>query len=146
MRFFTLVLCGQVASIVSRVFGDMIHVHGFVHCDPHPGNLLVRKLPDATTQLVRVLQGGQPMQRWLLTSHATQVVLDHGMYRRLDQDFRAAYCRLWKGMMLVDMQLVQQAARDMGVGEFAEVRKVVCPVWRGSRMLTGAICLGDVIM
>lgn len=44
------------------------------------------------------------------------------MYRRLDQSFRAAYCRLWKGMILTDADLVQSAAREMGLGEFAEVR------------------------
>lgn len=54
----------------------MIHVHGFVHCDPHPGNLFVRAHPEDG--------------RWQL------VVLDHGMYRRLTPQFRAAYCRLWK--------------------------------------------------
>lgn len=35
----------EVAATVSAVFGDMIHVHGFAHCDPHPGNLLVRASP-----------------------------------------------------------------------------------------------------
>ena len=43
----------EVAAKASRVFGDMIHVHGFVHCDPHPGNLLVRKDVEGQTQLVR---------------------------------------------------------------------------------------------
>ena len=47
------------------------------------------------------------------------------MYRRLDQSFRAAYCRLWKGMILTDAELVQSAAREMGLGEFAEVRRRV---------------------
>lgn len=35
----------QVANTVSSIFGDMIHVHGFVHCDPHAGNLAV--LPES---------------------------------------------------------------------------------------------------
>ena len=48
-----------LASAVSRFFGAQVHVHGFVHCDPHSGNLLVRRSPvDGLGQLV---------------------VLDHGM-------------------------------------------------------------------
>lgn len=35
----------DIANKVSQVFGDMIHYHGFVHCDPHPGNLLIRPTP-----------------------------------------------------------------------------------------------------
>lgn len=39
----------------------MIFVHGFVHCDPHPGNVLVRKCP---------------------RSQKTEIVLlDHGLYQ-----------------------------------------------------------------
>ena len=37
----------DVASLVSRAFADMSLVHGLVHIDPHPGNLLVRRKPGA---------------------------------------------------------------------------------------------------
>lgn len=39
----------------------MIFVNGFVHCDPHPGNVLVRKRPG--------------------TGKAEIVLLDHGLYQ-----------------------------------------------------------------
>lgn len=35
----------SVASAISRVFAEMMLVHGFVHCDPHLGNILVRSRP-----------------------------------------------------------------------------------------------------
>ena len=31
----------QVAKALMDVFAEMIFVHGFVHGDPHPGNVLV---------------------------------------------------------------------------------------------------------
>ncbi|TVU01847.1 hypothetical protein EJB05_52688, partial [Eragrostis curvula] len=31
----------QVAKALIEMFGEMIFVHGFVHGDPHPGNILV---------------------------------------------------------------------------------------------------------
>ena len=33
----------KVANLVSLAFSQMIFKDGFVHADPHPGNLLVRK-------------------------------------------------------------------------------------------------------
>lgn len=43
------------------MYSEMIFVHGFVHCDPHPGNVLVRKGPE---------------------SNKTEIVLlDHGLYQ-----------------------------------------------------------------
>ena len=63
---------------------------------------MVRRGPDGTPQLV---------------------ILDHGMYRKLDPSFRVAYCRLWQALILQDKELLQSSANDLGVGEYAEVRK-----------------------
>lgn len=66
----------QLAATAIRFVSDQVHVHGFVHCDMHAGNLLARRHPT--------------------DGHWQLVVLDHGMYRKLTPLFRAAYCRLWK--------------------------------------------------
>ncbi|KAL2940618.1 hypothetical protein RDABS01_022727 [Bienertia sinuspersici] len=34
-----------VSRLLSETFAEMIYKHGFVHCDPHAANLLVRPLP-----------------------------------------------------------------------------------------------------
>jgi len=44
---------------LGRLYSEMIFVQGYVHCDPHPGNLLVR--PSATGTEI--------------------VLLDHGLYQ-----------------------------------------------------------------
>ena len=36
----------KIAQTVFKIFGDMIFVNGHVHCDPHPGNLMVRPHPN----------------------------------------------------------------------------------------------------
>ena len=33
----------KVATLVADAFADMVFCHGFVHCDPHPGNMLARR-------------------------------------------------------------------------------------------------------
>lgn len=85
-----------LAHDIVAFFADQVYMHGFVHCDPHPGNLLVRKAPDGRSHQL--------------------VVLDHGMYRRLTPEFRAAYCRLWKAMLLRDRATGLQATRELGLG------------------------------
>ena len=52
-----------VCERMCRVFGFQIFQSGFVHADPHPGNLFVRKLPDNDVQLV---------------------LLDHGLYQYVE--------------------------------------------------------------
>jgi aarF domain-containing kinase len=47
--------------------------------------------------------------------HYKLVVLDHGMYRRLDPPFRHAYCQLWRAMLLRDEALGLDAVRQLGV-------------------------------
>lgn len=85
----------DIARIAAEFFGDQVHVHGFVHCDPHPGNLLVRLSPiDNGPQLV---------------------ILDHGMYRRLTPTFRIAYCQLWQALLTRNDELGLQACRNLGL-------------------------------
>jgi aarF domain-containing kinase len=87
----------QIASLLSKVFWEQIFRHGFVHCDPHPQNLLVRPHPTAA-------------------GRAQIVLLDHGLYRQLDKDFRKDYCRLWQGLALSSEQRIETYCRRIGAG------------------------------
>jgi aarF domain-containing kinase len=49
----------EVADKLSQLYSQMIFIHGFVHSDPHPGNILVKKTP---------------------TGRVDIVLLDHGLY------------------------------------------------------------------
>ena len=64
----------ELSSIVCEVFSAMIFSHGFVHCDPHPGNLLARRSPDGSgaVQLVLLDHGERAshLLRSLLTVNA----------------------------------------------------------------------------
>lgn len=85
----------EVAHLVSSVFSSQVFAgpKGWVHCDPHPGNLLVR--PGKKGPQV--------------------VLLDHGLYRELDDDFRVKYAHLWKSLMLADLNGIKQACYRLGV-------------------------------
>lgn len=49
----------DVASKIGTLYSNMIFVHGFVHSDPHPGNILVKKAANGGTEVI---------------------LLDHGLY------------------------------------------------------------------
>ena len=52
----------QVSRKLGWLYSEMIFSKGFVHCDPHPGNVLVRKKAGSQTNGVEI------------------VLLDHGLY------------------------------------------------------------------
>lgn len=50
----------EVASKIGQLYSNMIFVHGYVHSDPHPGNLLVHRAASG--------------------SGTDIILLDHGLY------------------------------------------------------------------
>ncbi|XP_075445324.1 putative aarF domain-containing protein kinase 5 [Ascaphus truei] len=61
----------DAAEKLIKVFAEQIFYTGFIHADPHPGNVLVKKGPDGKVQLV---------------------LLDHGLYETLSKRERTARC------------------------------------------------------
>eukprot|EP00051_Salpingoeca_urceolata_P015011 m.192127 g.192127 ORF g.192127 m.192127 type:complete len:631 (+) comp18260_c0_seq4:102-1994(+) len=88
----------DVARLISQVFAEQIFVHGFVHCDPHPGNILIRPHPR------------NPRKPQI-------VVLDHGLYRELDDDFRVNYCRLWRALINADVKEIERYCAKLNAGD-----------------------------
>ena len=67
----------EVSNKLGRLYSHMIFITGFVHADPHPGNILVRK------------KGNE----------AEIVLLDHGLYANLTNEFRWEYSKLWLAIL-----------------------------------------------
>ncbi|XP_029349169.1 aarF domain-containing protein kinase 1 isoform X2 [Echeneis naucrates] len=60
----------KISENLGKLYSEMIFVHGFVHCDPHPGNVLVRMCPQ---------------------SKKTEIILlDHGLYQDVEIRTNAA--------------------------------------------------------
>lgn len=89
-----------VARTVVELFARMIFVNGFVHCDGHGGNVMCRPGVDGAYEVF---------------------LLDHGLYRELDDKFRHSYCRLWKGLVLRDGREVERACEELGAGGFSDL-------------------------
>lgn len=87
----------DVAQTVSRTFCEQMYRHGFVHCDPHEANLLVRAHP---------FKKGKPQV----------VLLDHGLYQDLGEAFRKEYCRLWQSIIMSDQKAIENHCRALNAG------------------------------
>ena len=68
----------------------------FVHCDPHPGNVLVHREMDGQLKIV---------------------LLDHGLYQTLTDDFRIDYCNLWLALINGDVEEIKTLSARLGAAD-----------------------------
>ncbi|ESW35530.1 hypothetical protein PHAVU_001G242500 [Phaseolus vulgaris] len=94
----------ELSTLVSQTFAEMMFKHGFVHCDPHSANLLVRPLPSSKTSI-----WGRKKPQLIL--------LDHGLYKELDFQTRTNYASLWKGLVFADANAIKEYSAKLGAGE-----------------------------
>jgi len=87
----------DLTQLLSKAFNEMIFVSGFVHCDPHPGNILVRPL--------KTWKGVKPQI----------VLLDHGLYRDLSEGVKQSYNGMWRSIILQDEEGMKHYAAELGV-------------------------------
>lgn len=86
------------ADLLVELFGSMIFKTGRIHCDPHPGNILIRKNPSI--------------------KDAPQIVLlDHGFYRTLDPEFRMRFVNLWIAIVTHNHSEMKRLATEFGIGD-----------------------------
>lgn len=79
------------------LFNAQIFRWGWVHCDPHPGNVFIRPHPRHP--------------------HRPQLVLiDHGLYVELSPEFRRQYAELWKALLSMDVDTLLRVAKQWGIG------------------------------
>jgi len=101
----------EVARLISKTFCEQIYRHGFVHCDPHTANVLVRVSDSPVTLYDRL------RSLFSLSPRPQIVLLDHGLYRQLDDKFRRDYCRLWRGLVTSDLNEIKRCAGEMNAGD-----------------------------
>jgi len=96
----------EVSAALAHVFNEMIFGEGApLHCDPHGGNLAVRK---------RETPRGLSRR-----GHNFDLILyDHGLYRDIPTTLRRSYAKLWLAVLDGDVDGMRRHAKDVaGVDE-----------------------------
>ncbi|WWC91410.1 uncharacterized protein L201_006355 [Kwoniella dendrophila CBS 6074] len=86
----------ETMDLAISTMSAMTFSWGFIHCDPHPGNILVRPHPT---------KKGKPQL----------VLIDHGLYISLPREFREDYCTLWRSLFVLDVPKIETIARKWGI-------------------------------
>ena len=72
----------EVCGCLAHVFNNMIFQSGFVHCDPHHGNIAIRYLDKPKN------------------GHNFEIVLyDHGLYRTIPNQMKVDYAKFWLALI-----------------------------------------------
>ena len=84
----------EVMATMVDLFSAQIFSWGVVHCDPHPGNIFIRRLPSGRAELV---------------------LIDHGLYVYMTPKFRHQYSTFWEALMTFDNETVLKVTEEWGI-------------------------------
>ncbi|KAI1827736.1 ABC1 family-domain-containing protein [Xylaria intraflava] len=84
----------DVMTTIVDLFSAQIFKWGVVHCDPHPGNIFIRRLPSGKPELV---------------------LIDHGLYVYMSRKFRQQYALFWKSLMTFDNKTITDISEQWGI-------------------------------
>jgi aarF domain-containing kinase len=84
----------EVMTTMVDLFSAQIFKWGIVHCDPHPGNIFIRRLPNGKAELV---------------------LIDHGLYVHMSPTFRHQYALFWKALMTFDNKTIMHVTEEWGM-------------------------------
>jgi aarF domain-containing kinase len=86
----------EVSAAFAHIFNEMIFGDNApLHCDPHGGNIAIRKNPNRRR-------------------HNFDIILyDHGLYRDIPRDLRRNYAKLWLAVIDADEARMREYARKV---------------------------------
>ena len=88
-----------IGEYLLKTFAEQVFHTGFVHADPHPGNILVRSNPNNK-------------------SDSQLVLLDHGLYESIPTDIRQPLARVWQAVVENDHHAMKKYSSLLGVHDY----------------------------
>ncbi|KAL1998868.1 hypothetical protein VTN02DRAFT_5457 [Thermoascus thermophilus] len=86
----------EVSASLAHIFNEMIFGDGApLHCDPHGGNLAIRKNPNRQKPNFDI------------------ILYDHGLYRDIPRELRRNYAKLWLAVISADEPNMRKYAREV---------------------------------
>ncbi|KAJ1512500.1 hypothetical protein HMI56_003978 [Coelomomyces lativittatus] len=119
----------HVGVELTRIFSKMIFEDGFVHADPHPGNLFLISKTPASKNL-------SFWSRYFFPRHSRNfeiVLLDHGLYQTLPTPLIQVYAQLWKRLLQKDWKHLDQWLLDSGLIQHPSDARILTGMLTGQR-------------
>ena len=86
----------EVSAALARIFNEMIFgTNAPLHCDPHGGNIAIRK---------NTKRRG---------ANFDVILYDHGLYRDIPQELRRSYAKLWLAVIDADEPRMRKYAKEV---------------------------------
>jgi aarF domain-containing kinase len=85
----------MINHLMYEVFMEMIFKHNFLHCDPHPGNILINT----------PVNGGD----------IRIVILDHGIYKIIPSNIVTKFSRLFLAILEKDFKTISELSKDFDI-------------------------------
>ncbi|EFC43929.1 predicted protein, partial [Naegleria gruberi] len=90
---------GDVAARIISAFAEQLFIHGHMHADAHQSNVMVKQNPNNP-------------------SEPQIVILDHGLYKDLDDHFRINYAKFWVSIVLNDKKGMDDYCKSIGIKDY----------------------------
>ena len=84
----------DVMQTMVDLFSAQMFLWGWLHCDPHPGNIFIRRLSNGKPELV---------------------LIDHGLYINMKPKFRHQYSLFWKSLLIFDNTTLKKIVEGWGI-------------------------------
>lgn len=133
----------SIDKIMVAAFGRQIFCTGFVHADPHPGNLLVRERRSSKTSLFhRIFHF---LFKCFFETPAQLVIIDHGLYQSISDNERLILCELYKAILNNDERSMRESARRLKVTDYTTFGEIIIqrPWRRIGRALSSRLTEAD---
>jgi aarF domain-containing kinase len=102
----------RIGEDLLYAFAEQVFHTGFVHADPHPGNILVRKNQ--------------------YTKDAQLVLLDHGLYETLPTEIRQPLARVWQAVVENDSDAMKKYSSLLGINDYRLFCMTLTQRWVGA--------------
>lgn len=96
----------EAMTKLTTCLAEQLFLTGFVHADPHPGNVFIRRNPKNKKQ-------------------SQVVLLDHGLYKEVPDHVRTFYCRIYRGFVTGHYNEIKEACTEVGIKDWKGMAFIV---------------------
>lgn len=75
----------EVSDKLGQLYSEMIFKRGFVHSDPHPGNIMVKKTEKGTTEIILLDHGLYAVRRFFFPPKNRNTFFGHTTFLHHNQ-------------------------------------------------------------